>query len=186
MRKDVRPKREIRAGCRQCGGQVARPRRTFCSDSCVHDWKLLHWPSYARALVRKRDKGRCAECGCNTYKVARIIRAARKLAERRVRPARGRIVWSKLLRTHVRRRGERTTTTRLLDAEIREWGFDPRRRTQWDCDHILPRVEGGLGGGLENLRTLCVPCHKDATRALKARLKSKRGRAGNAEASLTV
>lgn len=39
----------------------------------------------------------------------------------------------------------------------------------WDADHIVPLVEGG-GHSLDNLRTLCHPCHKRVTRELRARL----------------
>lgn len=42
-------------------------------------------------------------------------------------------------------------------------------RHLWEADHIAPRVEAG-GCGLEGLRTLCIPCHKAATRDLTARL----------------
>lgn len=38
------------------------------------------------------------------------------------------------------------------------------RGSLWDVDHILPVEHGGGGCGLENLRTLCVPCHKAATK----------------------
>jgi len=39
----------------------------------------------------------------------------------------------------------------------------------WEADHIVPVVEGGGGCGLENIRTLCVPCHRRETAALAAR-----------------
>lgn len=29
---------------------------------CVEEYKLLHWPSYTRKKVWKRDKGKCASC----------------------------------------------------------------------------------------------------------------------------
>lgn len=44
----------------------------------------------------------------------------------------------------------------------------------WDADHILPVVEGGGGCGLENYRTLCVPCHKVETAALAKRRAQRR------------
>lgn len=40
----------------------------------------------------------------------------------------------------------------------------------WEMDHIVPVVEGGGSCGLDNLRTLCVPCHKAATKELRGRL----------------
>jgi hypothetical protein len=39
----------------------------------------------------------------------------------------------------------------------------------WHMDHILPVIEGGGGCGLDNLRTLCVPCHNIETAALARR-----------------
>jgi 5-methylcytosine-specific restriction endonuclease McrA len=30
----------------------------------------------------------------------------------------------------------------------------------WDADHIIPVKDGGGCSGLENLRTLCISCHK--------------------------
>jgi len=48
------------------------------------------------------------------------------------------------------------------------WGFRVGR-TLWEADHILPVVEGGGGCGLDNLRTLCTRCHRQATAALAAR-----------------
>jgi hypothetical protein len=49
----------------------------------------------------------------------------------------------------------------------------------WQVDHLVPVIEGGGTCGLENLRTLCTPCHLQATRALRARLKGvDRGKGG--------
>lgn len=41
----------------------------------------------------------------------------------------------------------------------RELGFDSRMH-YWEMDHIIPVIEGGGLCGLDNLRTLCLPCHK--------------------------
>lgn len=37
-----------------------------------------------------------------------------------------------------------------------------RTRPTWECDHIVPFSEGGVTV-LENMRTLCVDCHKKRT-----------------------
>lgn len=42
------------------------------------------------------------------------------------------------------------------------------RKSWWEADHIIAVVEGG-DSNLENLRTLCIPCHREATRALRER-----------------
>ena len=57
--------------CRWCRGPVVRPRRTFCSESCVHEWKIRSSPDYVRGEVKKRDKGICRLCGVNVVKARR-------------------------------------------------------------------------------------------------------------------
>ena len=45
------------------------------------------------------------------------------------------------------------------------------RRSLWDADHIVAVAEGGGQCDLDNLRTLCVACHREATAALRGRLR---------------
>lgn len=53
---------------------------------------------------------------------------------------------------------------------LAEWGIRGRRRTSlWDADHIVPVVEGGGECDLDNLRTLCLKCHRQATAELRRR-----------------
>ncbi len=53
------------------------------------------------------------------------------------------------------------------------WGLrSPQaRRSLWDADHIVPVAEGGGQCDLDNLRTLCLPCHREQTAALGLRLR---------------
>lgn len=46
------------------------------------------------------------------------------------------------------------------------------RRSLWDADHIRPVAEGGGQCDLDNLRTLCLPCHREATAELRRRLRA--------------
>ena len=62
---------EGRAICRWCRNIVVPPRRTFCSDACVHEWKIRSSPWYVRREVKKRDKGICRLCGTNVIKAHR-------------------------------------------------------------------------------------------------------------------
>lgn len=48
------------------------------------------------------------------------------------------------------------------------------RKTFWDMDHIRPIARGGGGCDLDNLRTLCVPCHSERS-AKETRVRSQGG-----------
>lgn len=48
--------------CRMCGSKVAGRRRTWCSDSCVLNWKIASNHHIRRQQVYLRDKGVCAKC----------------------------------------------------------------------------------------------------------------------------
>lgn len=123
--------------CRWCSLEVPRGRFTFCSEFCVHEWKLRTQPAYLREQVLKRDHGICAGCRIDTLAAARTLRYAR---------------------------GVRRAS--LLE----HWGLKRRsRRTLWDADHIVPVVEGGGECDLDNLRTLCLRCHRQATAQLRLR-----------------
>jgi 5-methylcytosine-specific restriction endonuclease McrA len=41
--------------------------------------------------------------------------------------------------------------------------FLAHRRSLWDADHILPVSRGGGECDLDNLRTLCLRCHREVT-----------------------
>jgi 5-methylcytosine-specific restriction protein A len=48
--------------CRRCTVEVPKGRITFCSEQCIHEWKLRTQPRYVRKCVFERDGGRCALC----------------------------------------------------------------------------------------------------------------------------
>lgn len=131
-----------RALCRWCALEVPRGRFTFCSEWCVHEWRLRTDTGYVRQLVLRRDKGICSHCGINT--ISTFLR---------LRKARG------------SRRNEM----------LAFWGLQKMtRRSLWDADHILPVAEGGGECDLNNLRTLCLKCHRAVTAELRARLAAAR------------
>lgn len=56
---------------------------------------------------------------------------------------------------------------------LAHWGLKARtRESLWDADHILPVAEGGGECDLDNIRTLCLRCHRAATLELRRRLRS--------------
>jgi hypothetical protein len=57
--------------CRTCAAEVPPRRRSFCSEACVHQWRLRTDPNYVRELVQRRDHGRCAHCRTCTESLRR-------------------------------------------------------------------------------------------------------------------
>jgi 5-methylcytosine-specific restriction enzyme A len=130
--------------CRWCNLEIiARRRRTFCSDYCVHQWRLRTDPGYLRDQVFARDHGICAVCHIDTIAAYNALKRARG-------PARA---------AGLRLYGMKSITT---------------RRSLWDADHIRPVAEGGGQCDLDNLRTLCLLCHCEATSRLRMRLSHAR------------
>ena len=134
--------------CRQCGQEIPKGRRrTFCSEACVDQWRVRTDPGYARYRVFERDHGICARCGVDTVEVKRMFDGLAK-----------QLGWSAPL----------AVALRSLTGD--------RHRTLWDMDHIVPVVEGGGECDLDNLRTLCIWCHKRVTAELAARRAEERRR----------
>jgi 5-methylcytosine-specific restriction endonuclease McrA len=122
-----------RGTCRWCGrsivhdtgpkrGEINRRRRWH--QDCVDTYNQTD-PREARRRVRRRDRGRCASCGLDTYSLRRTLKG------------------------------------RGSHRKLRELGFVPRR-SLWELDHVVPLIDGG-GHELDNLQTLCTPCHKTKT-----------------------
>jgi 5-methylcytosine-specific restriction protein A len=124
--------------CRWCGLEVPARRFTFCSDWCVHEWRLRTDPGYLREQVFLRDRGVCAICKIDANSAYADLKRSRGVHR-----------------------------IRLLS----QWGLKRiARKTLWDADHIVPVVEGGGECDLQNLRTLCLICHRQQTRELRLRL----------------
>jgi 5-methylcytosine-specific restriction endonuclease McrA len=131
-----------RARCRWCSLEVPSGRFTFCSEWCVHEWRLRSDPGYLREQVFRRDQGICALCQTDT-----------------------RTAYFDLKRS----RG--THRLKLLAR----WGLKRiSRKTLWDADHVLPVAEGGGECDLQNLRTLCLICHRQQTSELRQRLRTQK------------
>ncbi len=72
--------------CRWCRQETPKGRYTFCSDACVHEWRLRTDVGYLREQVFRRDRGVCARCGVDTEALRKDKRkldfAARRRFER--------------------------------------------------------------------------------------------------------
>lgn len=132
--------------CRVCGAEVAGRRRTFCSDACVARYlEDADWNGQ-RQKVFKRDRGVCQRCGFDTDKLRRILDAVGQRHD----------VWF---------HRDRRTAHEVLVAVGCTYG--EAHKELWQADHIVPRCRGG-SNTLDNLRTLCIFCHKGETKRLVA------------------
>jgi 5-methylcytosine-specific restriction protein A len=165
--------------CRICEVEVPKGRKTLCSDQCVEELLVRRDPSHARRRVWQRDRGVCASCGLDTDALKNAIEA--------LRCVRWAILRDETVYAWSEQREELWIRYEVPAAEshyrlerarqvLAEHRYRPRRQWPghyWEMDHVVPVVEGGGGCGLDNLRTLCVPCHRDVTRALHQRRRKR-------------
>jgi hypothetical protein len=121
--------------CRWCHHLVRPPKITFCSDKCVHEWRLRTDGGYLRRCLFARDRGVCACCGLNTLQLYHQFRTEMKPSE----------------------------TRKAVRECWKSRGWPVHRTSFWEADHILEVVNGGGECDLGNYQTLCVPCHKKKT-----------------------
>ena len=63
--------------CRWCQLEVPLGRFTFCSQWCVHEWRLRTSPGYLREQVWARDRGVCALCHVDAHAAFVQLKQAR-------------------------------------------------------------------------------------------------------------
>ncbi|MBV9438464.1 MAG: hypothetical protein JOZ24_00580 [Candidatus Eremiobacteraeota bacterium] len=123
--------------CAWCAAALPARRRIWCSDRCGESFWANHWWSAARRAVKRRDRYRCTRCGMRAPK--RPTRAVGG-ADAAYRAA---------MRTW---RAER----RALRLEVNHREPCAGKHRQLSCAHHLA-----------NLETLCSPCHRTHTAALR-------------------
>ena len=127
--------------CRWCKKSVKPPRRTICSEECAHELKIRTSGRYLRSCVYKRDKGVCSICNLDTKLISHKALSIENTDERNIY---------------------------LKENEIPLKRKIWKRKNGgglWDADHIIPVKDGGGLCGIDNIRTLCIPCHKKKTYA---------------------
>ena len=140
-----------------CRIDIEKGRRTWCGQDCIDACMVQINPGEARRVVGERDKGVCNRCGRDTKLILRIARRATQSYFARQYDS----WWDRSPWTH--------------NGPCRHWlvraGFNPNC-ARWEVDHIDELADGGAFT-LNNLQTLCVPCHKIKT-AEQKRLRASR------------
>jgi 5-methylcytosine-specific restriction protein A len=130
--------------CRNCHGPLKKQNQHNCSPKCVQEWAAKTSPQIMRRRIFERDRGVCAICRVDTDAQKREYR-----------------------KLHTRQECEEYRKRVGVPAgrvDCGEW---------WDADHIVPVIEGGGECGVEGYRTLCIPCHKAETKALRGRMANR-------------
>lgn len=152
--------------CRRCGAEVPRGSRTWCGQVCIDAYTVTTWPG-ACAAVAKRDTGVCAGCGLDTVALRAAFRA---WLEARLDTTERSRLSGRSWRTGLPEswRWAVCAATRHAADEWCAFHGVPRNRQDgprwYDVDHIRPVADGGTNA-LENLRTLCIRCHRATTAA---------------------
>lgn len=128
--------------CRGCGGEVPKGRQSWCSNKCYQ----THCPQMVNHAVKLRDKGICQICFNDISELHKEWYIKKPKLES-WNPSVDRFVWQQ-------------RTARFYEM-FKEWKkYHPEPFPEYD--HIIPYSRGGKTI-LENMRTLCTPCHKKVT-----------------------
>mmetsp|Transcript_10438 Transcript_10438/g.21657 ORF Transcript_10438/g.21657 Transcript_10438/m.21657 type:complete len:1175 (+) Transcript_10438:84-3608(+) len=129
---------------------------TYCSQSCAEEGRIRRGGWYSSTNIREQlfalECGVCRKCNLNAYALFCRVKALAP-SER----------LNALLNANWKLPSTKISLDRLLAS--------PKEQDFWQADHIVPVAEGGGGCGLDNLRTLCTPCHAAETASLRFRRK---------------
>lgn len=146
--------------CAWCGKDLlvvtAGVDSTYCSKECAETGRIRRGGMYASTRIRSQlftlEGGICQICKRNANALYLRIRALEPAERLNV-----------LCNLNWNLPKNATALERFLQH--------PKEGDFWQADHIFAVAEGGGGCGLENLRTLCTPCHKIETDKLRHRLR---------------
>jgi hypothetical protein len=128
---------------------------TYCSQNCAEEGRLHRGTSnssFIRAQMFALQSGVCRRCHIDAHALFLRIKA--------LAPA------ERLNALMAIPQWKLPQTSNALNNVLQ----NPRECDFWEIDHIRAVAEGGGDCGLDNLRTLCVPCHKVETEKLRNRL----------------
>lgn len=159
--------------CTWCDGPVGRYRSKWCGDQCVEEFRRTcdpAWTLYRIKLWLARGRWQVLRCeGCGLDVMARMNALA--WLDRRARTAEyGRGFGGAGWKTNNLSRRKLRRSDQYRAISLRRRIYQTHLADAWELDHTTPVSEGGGCCGPEGLRVLCLECHKQVTRELKARL----------------
>lgn len=139
--------------CRFCGGVCPGKRTAWCSQACVDEFFLTcHDPTAIENYITERDKEVCQVCGLDLKRFVKdFLETPLDKIEQRLWRLEGFVSKEKLSQFEPNLRG-----CQKILAEL-------TRRRLWEIDHKVPVHQGGGLCPLDQLSTLCLPCHKKKT-----------------------
>ncbi|XP_062116619.1 uncharacterized protein LOC133830616 isoform X4 [Humulus lupulus] len=130
----------------------------FCDLECYEEYRIRTSNRSLRQELFQLENGICTNCHLDCHKLVVYIRPL-SLAKRR---------------EYIEKVAPKIASReKLLEKLIK----DPTEGNAWHADHIVPVYRGGGECKLENMRTLCIACHSDVTKAQCAERRSTRARA---------
>lgn len=134
--------------CRLCDEPLDGSRRSWCSEECSSAYYFVTSSSVLRYHVYQRDHGVCATCNTDCSALEIRIYGYDTLLKLPTPQ-------SAVKRPHY--------MVKAMRYEMQKLGFSiASNRSFWDADHRVALEEGG-SWRIENVQTLCVPCHKAKT-----------------------
>ncbi|CAN6205974.1 unnamed protein product [Urochloa humidicola] len=145
-----------------CNGKLAKSPEyfedLFCGLACFQEYRLRTSGRALRQALFQIERGKCSQCKLDCCKLVKHIKPL---------PMEKREEYIRKVAPNIASR------KKLLDKLVRE----PTDGNAWHADHIIPVYRGGGECKLENMRTLCVACHYEVTRAQHKELKEIRKKA---------
>lgn len=157
-------RRRIKGACRVCAEPIPKGRRTLCGPICEKAVHVMLFPNQRRKIVYERDRSRCATCGLVVDDLIAYMMLCGDAPSFGVTRDPTRPDWRGMFRDASNALGE-------------GWNVSRNAGQLWDVDHIKGVEHGGINV-LDNLQTLCVPCHRAKSKAeAGSRAKARRHRA---------